>query len=405
MRVLWFTSRPIIGTCGEDKPTGSGSWLDAAYDSCKDIPGLELHIVSLSVITKRVTEKRDGHYFYLLPDSKESWIFLKGNVLPDVVQVWGTEHDKFLPAFDVYRDVPKVVYIQGVAAKIAREYDLGISSSEKRRYLTIQDVYRHSWFDAVKKDFTKRAEVESRMLRASDAVIVENDWCADQVSAIAPGIEVYRSKLPIKSEFFQQQWALSKVERRSIFTNAGGHPFKGHHILFRALAIIAKRYPDVKLYVPGFSRMGGGFKNWTRRKGYENMLQHIISDDNLDKNIVYVGALTAEQMAEHLSKCNAYVMPSCVENHSSSLIEAMIVGAPSVSSFVGGVGAIAQNGYNALLYNYSDPESIAGNVLRIFEDDELAQRLSDNCEHLRKDRLDICIGDEFSVIYNKLTGR
>ena len=71
-------------------------------------------------------------------------------------------------------------------------------------------------------------------------------------------------------------------------------------------------------------------------------------------------------------------MPSAIENHSSSLKEAMMVGMPCVSSKVGGVPEYVNHGENGYLYNFEDYTVLAEYISRIFDDDNLALELSKN---------------------------
>ena len=62
--------------------------------------------------------------------------------------------------------------------------------------------------------------------------------------------------------------------------------------------------------------------------------------------------------------------------YSSSLKEAMIVGVPDVASAVGGVPEYVRHGENGFLYKFEEYGAAAKWVEKIFEDDDLAQKLS-----------------------------
>ena len=103
----------------------------------------------------------------------------------------------------------------------------------------------------------------------------------------------------------------------------------------------------------------------------------------------------------NVKKCNAFVVSSYVENHSSSLIEAMIVGAPCISTYVGGVQNMTRNGENALIYNPTDAVALADNIMQIFENDDLALKLSENAKQIRTKR-NVNIGNELYTIYKQV---
>ena len=81
-------------------------------------------------------------------------------------------------------------------------------------------------------------------------------------------------------------------------------------------------------------------------------------------------------MAKKMSESNCFVMCSAIENHSSTLKEAMTVGVPCVASYVGGVPEYAVNDENCLLYRFEDYEVLAQHIIHLFESRDLCRRLS-----------------------------
>lgn len=404
MKILWISPRPISGLY-ENVTYMSGSWIDAAYDSCKDKAELEFHIVSFGMKSDTIKIYSDGrHKGYVLPykTRKMHLLDLKNKLHPDIVHLWGTEHDFMIDAVEVFTDEPKVAYIQGVARNIAKNYMAGVSFSDRIRNLSIKDIYRRSWLGAAQKDMYKLAETEKKVLTGCQGAIVENNWCEDQIKAIAPNIQIFRSLLPLKSVFYQYEWKMEDAKPHTIFTNAGGYPIKGHHTLFEAMRYVVREFPDTVLYIPGPSRLGSGFTNWSRRSTYENMLARMARKYGIEKNIVYTGVLNSEQMAQKITECNVFVLPSWVENHSSSLLEAMVVGAPCASSVAGGALTTCVNCQNALLHNPQDSECLAGNIKRIFENEQLALKLSSEARKIRESRK-VDLKTDFITIYSQIT--
>ena len=71
-------------------------------------------------------------------------------------------------------------------------------------------------------------------------------------------------------------------------------------------------------------------------------------------------------------------MSSAIENHSSSLKEGMMVGVPCVSTAVGGIPEYVKHGENGFLYRFEEYPLAAEHIEEIFENDELARKLSLN---------------------------
>ena len=162
---------------------------------------------------------------------------------------------------------------------------------------------------------------------------------------------------------------------------AAYYPIKGLHMLLKAVAIVKKKHPDVHLYVPGIPlRDTKTLMSKLKQNGYDKLIRKLIKDLNLEDNVTHIGIITADKMAQKMSEVNCFAMCSAIENHSSTLKEAMTVGTPSVASYVGGVSEYAVDEENCLLYRFEDYEVLAHNICRIFEDSDLRAKLSENAK-------------------------
>ena len=414
MKVLWITNilfshhREMMGL---NDTIAGGSWLYAAYEGSLNDSNIELHIITSADVDTVKKSCKDGNTFYILPGGGARFINVNSEsnrqqikalidtIKPDIAVLWGTESHLAYLAVQTLDGIPTAVYMQGVIKSIYDHYYDGMPT--KYRNATIRDLIDSVNPHSTINEFKNQVGIERAILESADAVIVENDWCEDICKSINPKLKVFRNKLPIRDVFFQSKWSLEKMEPYSIFTNAGGYPIKGHHILLKALSIVKKQYPNFKCYIPG--EQLSTFNSFKRRTGYIKMLEDLIVEGNLRDNIVYTGFLSSEEMVEHLCTCNAYVMPSVMENHSSSLIEAMIVGAPCISSLVGGVADIAVHSENALIYNSTDAENLAGCIIRLFNNPEMAVKLGAAAE-LTKESRKQNFGEEMNHIYQQMKG-
>ena len=416
MKVLWITNILFahhLEMMGKDSNRVSGgTWLYAAYEASRCNDSIQLHIATVSNVAETKVDIKDGNSFYILPGGNsinydiksqsnlENWNKLRRDINPDVIIVWGTETRFAYLAMKAMHGIPTAIYMQGAIGSIYEHYYEGVP--HKYKLCTLRDVINKFNQKSQINNFKHQVSLERKMIGMANAVIVENDWCEDFCRSINPKLNVYRNMLPIRDVFYRHQWSVDRMKRQTIFTNAGGYPIKGHHILFQALAIVKKKYPDFVCCVPGAKL--STFDNFKRQTGYMKWLKRLIEEKGLAENVVYTGPLTSEQMAEYISNCNVYVMPSIVENHSSSLIEAMIIGAPVVSSLVGGCAELIAPKLNGFLYNSLDAESLAGNIIRIFEDEALTRSLAKNALKTRQIRKRN-FGDEMNEIYSLLVNR
>lgn len=413
MKILWITNilfehhKTMVGMDAA-RVTG-GSWLNAAYAASLNNDEIQLHIATSGNNIELLQSEKDGNMFYIVPgggsrgydvkskDNFLQWKNLRLRVNPDVVIIWGTESRFAYVAMKAMQGIPMVIYMQGVIESIYDHYFEGIP--QKYQNTTFRDLVDKWYKNSSYRTFQSQVFLERSMLRMATAVIVENDWCEDMCKSVNANLIIFRNNLPIRKLFRSREWSLMNVERQSIFTNAGGYPIKGHHILFQALGIVKKHFPKFKCYIPGPTLKT--FDGIKRQTGYTKMLNDLIKQYNLFDNIIYTGPLSSEKMLEHLTTCNVFVMPSIMENHSSSLIEAMMVGCPSISSLVGGTASLVTHRENAILYNSLDYRSLAGNIIRLFEDDVLSELLSKNALKIRNKRNND-FGEEMNKIYKQI---
>ena len=370
MKVLWIVNSLLnkFSLHLYGKPS-SGLWMDALLEEFQGKEGYEI-IVATTVKVKKAVKFIDGNItYYALPDNypllynenKKSnilaWQRLLDEENPDLIQIWGTEFTHGLCCLRLAKDIPSVIYMQGLMGEIAKCYKAGIPLKELKKSVTFRDVLRRDSILCQQKKFYKQAIKEAEMLKLTGSIICENDWCEDVVKQIIPSVNVYRCPININKVFSQYKWDIDKAERYSIISTASGYTIKGLHVLLKAIGSLKNKYPELKLYVPGTPQVSDGtFKGFIRKSGYTKYIEKLIKKLGIKDNVVWLGSLSQEKLAQEYTKRRVFVMPSAIENHSSSLKEAMMVGVPCVSAAVGGITYYAKDEENALLYRFEEYE-------------------------------------------------
>ena len=389
MKVLWVVNSTLNDLSMDlfGKPS-NGLWMDALLSEFR---GREDYRVVVATTLPRKDTYRlqtENISYYALPDTYpllynenkpgniRAWQNLIEAEKPDLIQIWGTEFTHGLCALRVAKGIPSVIYMQGLLQSIAENYRSGLSERDLKKTRTLRDFLRKDSILQQQAKFFAGAKKEAEMLRLSGAIISENEWCNSAVRAIVPEIRVYDCPLSINKVFSQYRWKAESVERHSVICTASGYIIKGLHILLEAVAKLKPKYPDIKLYVPGQKMVADcGFKAWLRKDGYTKYIERLIHKKELAGNVVWLGNLPQEKLAAEYAARQVFVMPSSIENHSSSLKEAMIVGMPCVASAVGGIPEYVRDGESGFLYQFQDVSALAEKIAAIFEDDALATRL------------------------------
>ena len=146
-------------------------------------------------------------------------------------------------------------------------------------------------------------------------------------------------------------------------------------MLFRSI----KRFPETHLYIAGTNNTKNStFNEKLRITSYGVYINKLIKKYNLTDNITFTGSLDELQMCERFLKSNVFVSASSIENSPNSVGEAMLLGVPTVSSDVGGVKNMLTHHMDGFIYQYDAPYMLAYYVCEIFNNNELAIKLSKN---------------------------
>ena len=419
MKVLWVVNSTLNDLSMDlfGKPS-NGLWMDALLSDFRGRKDYEIVVATTLPRRDSYRLQTENITYYALPDDYpllynenkpgniQAWKTLIETEKPDLIQVWGTEFTHGLCALRAADGIPSVIYMQGLLKSIAEKYRAGISERDLKKTRTLRDLLRRDSVLQQQAKFFAGAKKEAEMLRLAGNIISENEWCNSAVRAIVPKVKVYDCPLSVNKVFSEYRWDVRKVERHSIICTASGYTIKGLHCLLRAVAALKDAYPDIKLYVPGKKMVAEkGLRAWLRKDGYTNYIERMIREKNLAENIIWLGNLPQEKLAAEYAKRQVFVMPSSIENHSSSLKEAMIVGMPCVASAVGGIPEYVRNGESGFLYPFSDISALADCIRRIFEDDELATRLGNAArEDMQKLHGGEHLLERVTEIYQSMTG-
>lgn len=175
----------------------------------------------------------------------------------------------------------------------------------------------------------------------------------------------------VSEHWFRLQHRPPPPERPVLLTVARLDPHKGHDRVIQAL-------PQILAFAPGlrYVLVGPEAGNWPR-------LEKLAQDLGVIENVQYCGSVTQEELFAHYEQATVFVMASreepgrmdLVEGFGLTFLEAGAVGLPCVAGNSGGVPDAVEHEVSGLLVDPESPDAIAGAVLRLLQDPELASRL------------------------------
>jgi glycosyltransferase involved in cell wall biosynthesis len=137
-------------------------------------------------------------------------------------------------------------------------------------------------------------------------------------------------------------------------------PEKGVDVLLQAVRLIVSQEPAFRLRIAGTGPGLGEMGELARSLG-------------VGGSVEFLGEVS--DVAGQLSQASMLVLPSRSEGLSIAVLEAMGVGLPVVATRVGGTPEAVSHGTTGLLVEKEDVEGLAGAVLKLWRDRELARRL------------------------------
>ncbi|GAG24764.1 unnamed protein product, partial [marine sediment metagenome] len=106
--------------------------------------------------------------------------------------------------------------------------------------------------------------------------------------------------------------------------------------------------------------------------------QSTITRLNVEDKITIFGPVPKLEVPIRLSQHDVFLNTTNVDNTPVSVIEAMALGMCVVSTDVGGIPYLLDDGHNALLVPPGDPEAMAAAVRRVLTEPGFAGTLSNN---------------------------
>lgn len=145
---------------------------------------------------------------------------------------------------------------------------------------------------------------------------------------------------------------------------------KNHKMLLKAFAEFIKKYSDYTLHLYGDGVL-------------REELMELTAQLNMEENVVFEGF--QRDVLSRIRDDGMYVLSSDYEGISNSLLEAMAVGMPVISTDCpcGGSAMCIQNGQNGILIPVGDEKALKNAMLQIAESEDKAQQLGKEAFKIR----------------------
>jgi glycosyltransferase involved in cell wall biosynthesis len=140
---------------------------------------------------------------------------------------------------------------------------------------------------------------------------------------------------------------------------------KGHEYSIQAIGMLKKDFPDIKCYIMGF------IIKEKEQEDYYAYLLRLIKDYELENNVYILPDVPSEQLTDSMQTCNIFILHSYEESQCIAICEAMAAGKPIVSTGVGGIPYVVEDGVNGKLSAFGDIVTFYENIKDILLNSDL----------------------------------
>lgn len=373
LKILWLCNIVLPELCEEfglRKPF-AGGWLTGMWDELKKDSQYELAICVPIIDTFRAKDGQfDGYGYYSFqwnaecenqtPQIQRFKEIIK-DFEPDIVHIWGTEYIHSNSMVKACQDEKMVeralVNIQGILYKCTENYKFGLDPD---------------YSDGILESMLRRQKYEVDTLTRVCNVSGRTKWDRSSVMEINPKLNYYHCGEVLRESFYsRKRWNVNDCEKHTVLVSQANYPIKGFHLIISQLAELVKMFPNLKVRVCGKKPIDG-------KNTYGEKLYQLIAEYELEEIIEFVGPKSEQEMLKEYLNTNVFLSASIIENSSNSVCEALALGVPVVSSNVGGMESIIEDSYNGFLYSLGDEDKAVEAAKLIFENQNVAQKLSEN---------------------------
>ncbi len=190
-----------------------------------------------------------------------------------------------------------------------------------------------------------------------------------------------QSALPAPAEVERFRERFDLVGKQVLAIGGRLHEQKGVKQLLRMLALLAPRFPGLRLVVLG------------KREIYEREFASLARELGVAERVVGTGWLDGAELQAAYAATDVFVTPSiCFDTFGMVNLEAMEHAKPVVATVFGGSPEVVEDGRTGFLANPFDLEGFAGRIAQLLQEPALARRLGEAgrlrlLEHFAIDRL------------------
>ena len=256
----------------------------------------------------------------------------------------------------------------------------------KRGVPVINHIHSDDWHAFYDCSSSEKRQLISNVYSSCDRVIALSEEWRDILTSVVPDkkIVILENFTPIYEEEFYPHYRnkvvlfMSRLER-----------IKGCDLLPSIIELVVSKVPDVKFVICG-------------EGGMEDDLRREIIERSLTLNVKLMGWIDGARKADVLKQSSIFLLPSYSEGMPMCILEAMGMGLPVISTHVGGIPKLVEDGKNGYLSKPGDFTAIANDLVRLLNNPNEMARMGEEGKAQAKSRSIAAYDNKLKEIYDSL---
>jgi len=211
-----------------------------------------------------------------------------------------------------------------------------------------------------------------------------------------PCIEIHP---PVDTTVFDPKHVLederiNQFRGKKIVTVSGINPTKGLEYFIQMASILLKRYDDLHFFVAA--------ANFRSQRKYYDYLKRLTASHNLtERNFTFLGMV--DDIPSLLQSADIFVFTSISESGPMAVWEAMSMGKPVVTTDVGSVNQIIEDGVSGFIVPIREPKALSEKVEVLLINPALRQKMGAKARRIAQKMLDVSIAAEkYACFYKRI---
>ncbi len=273
-------------------------------------------------------------------------------VQPEIIQVFGSEW--CWGQVQLYTKIPVVIHMQGSIpsyynARMPPDYsELDIV---KYNGLNLRKQIL-SWMQ--RKKYTTWVEQEIRTLQSVHFYMGRTEWDKTIVNLYNSKARYFYCSEALRPAIvdIKEGWKLNKEKHTfRIITIGVGTFWKGVDTILRTAILLKKQEFNFEWYLCGDMSV-------------KKVVEYKENNTFEENNVKILGFVSADKLVKLLLESDLYVHTSYIDNSPNSICEAQYLGLPIISTYVGGIPSLIENGKEGVLIPANDPFMLTEKILQ-----------------------------------------